>query len=438
VTLLADAAVPGRRLMALVFALSGTMIASLLITRGFWPILLVYAAHALAFAPVVPLQDGIHFAAQRRRAALGQSTVAYHVVRVWGTLGFIFPGVVLYLFLRRSETVAPALIFAAVACGLALLNTFTLPDTAVSASRRDPENALTNGNGHAPPPGTPGEGGGEGDSALNVERRTLNVERSRPTNVQRPTLNAQRSEDDVEPRTSPAPSGNSPVGATIPPAPTRLPTVAAARAMLEPHVLVFCLAMALVAMSSACFYQFYAIYLTEELRVDKQWVGLIQNIGVVGEIFFMLAFGWLLRTLTLRWLVIAGVACVMIRMILLAAVPNVWTAVFTQLLHGMTVLAMMVAPPVFLNARAGDAFRNSMQGLYTMAVAGTSRIIGSMLAGVIAERAGLLTAFWVGAGFAAAALALLFFAFHERHHPTTDGARAGASIAPEPMPEPTR
>jgi MFS transporter, PPP family, 3-phenylpropionic acid transporter len=427
VTLLADAAFAGRRLMTAVFLVSGLAIATLLFVRGFWPILLVYALHALAFAPVVPLQDGIHFAAQRRRAARGLPTVPYHVVRVWGTVGFICPGVVLYFFLRGSGTVAPALIMAASACALALLNTFTLPDTAVSASRGE---TAPNGNGLAPSPGTPGEGGGEGDG----ERRATSDVRNHP----HPNPLPEYRERGSEARTSPSPAGNSPVGATAPPAATRLPTTAALRAMIEPHVLVFCIAMGLVAMASACFYQFYAIYLTQELKVDKAWVGLIQNIGVVGEIFFMLAFGWLLRTLTLRWLVILGVACVLGRMVLLAAIPSVWTAVLTQLVHGMTVLAMMVAPPVFLNAHAGDAFRNSMQGLYTMAVQGTSRILGSLVAGQVAERAGLLTSFWVGAGFAAVALALLFFAFHEKHAAAREATATAAGLDRPPAPQPVQ
>jgi hypothetical protein len=43
----------------------------------------------------------------------------------------------------------------------------------------------------SPSPGTPGEGGGEGSSRLEVERRTLDVERSADANVQRSTLNVQ-------------------------------------------------------------------------------------------------------------------------------------------------------------------------------------------------------------------------------------------------------
>ena len=63
--------------------------------------------------------------------------------------------------------------------------------------------------------------------------------------------------------------------------------------VLEPHVLVFCIAMALVHMAAASYYQLYPLHLTDNLGIGKQWVGLIANIGVVVEIAFMLGFGWL-------------------------------------------------------------------------------------------------------------------------------------------------
>ena len=56
--------------------------------------------------------------------------------------------------------------------------------------------------------------------------------------------------------------------------------------------------------------------------------------------------------------------------------PFAAVAIGVQLIHGLTVLVIHVAPPIFLNQRAGDRYRNSMQGLYTMAFAGAGRVIG--------------------------------------------------------------
>jgi len=332
ITLLADAAVAGRVLMAGVFATSGALLVALLGVHGFWPILACYALHALAFAPAAPLQDGIYFAA----AARDRDAPPYHAVRVWGTIGYIVPSVVLYFVLTRAGSVSPAL-----ACGAAMCLAGAL-------------NALL--------------------FLPRVDERSLH---------------------DAEQKAS------------------RLPTLAAARALREPHVLGFCAAMLLVHMASMGYYQFYPLYLTDARHFEKQWVGLIANLGVVVEIGFMLGFGWLRARLGLRGLMILGVVCIAVRLLLLAFVPSNVVAIGTQVFHGMTVLVLHVAPPIYLNARAGDAYRSSIQGLYAMTVAGAGRIIGSVLAGRVAEYS--LTVMFAGcAGLCVIAAGLLYFAFHEQ------------------------
>jgi len=330
ITLLADAAIAGRVLMFGIFASGGLLLIATIGAEGFWPIIICYSLHALAMAPVVPLQDGIYFSA----AAREQRPPPYHVVRVWGTFGYILPSVVLYFFLTGAGSVSPAL-----ACGVAMC--------ALGAI-----NAL-----------------------LVLPAGTVALDRSKAL-------------------------------------PTRVPTFNAVAAMLEPHVLVFCIAMALVHMAAASYYQLYPLHLTDNLGIGKQWVGLIANIGVVVEIAFMLGFGWLTAKLTLRGLMIAGVGCIALRFVLLALVPTPAIAIGTQVLHGMMVLVLHVAPPIYLNGRARDAYRNSIQGMYAMLVSGAARIIGSAVAGIIAERS-IGMAFAVAAGLCVIATGLFWFAFRE-------------------------
>jgi PPP family 3-phenylpropionic acid transporter len=280
----------------------------------------------------VPLQDGIYFSAAAR--AERAPPPPYHIVRVWGTFGYILPSVVLYFFLTGAGSVAPALVCGVAMCALGAIN-----------------------------------------ALLVLPADTVALDRSKA-------------------------------------APTRLPTLKAARAMLEPHVLVFCIAMALVHMAAASYYQLYPLHLTDNLTIGKQWVGLIANIGVVVEIGFMLGFGWLTARLTLRGLMIVGVGCIALRFVLLALVPTPAIAIGTQALHGMMVLVLHVAPPIYLNGRARDAYRNSIQGLYAMLVSGAARIIGSAVAGIIAERS-IAMAFAGAAGLSVIATGLFWFAFRE-------------------------
>lgn len=195
----------------------------------------------------------------------------------------------------------------------------------------------------------------------------------------------------------------------------RLPTADAARAMRNPHVLVFCIAMFLVHVASTAYYIGYPLHLTSVCGIDKRWVGLIANIGVACEVGFVLGFAWLVKRYTLRRVMYIGALAISVRMFLLAASDSIGIAIAIQLIHGPTVLAVHIAPPSFLNSRADDRYRNSIQGLYSIAFAGTGRIAGSLLAGWLAKFS-LATMFTIAAAICLVGVALFFYAFGEREH----------------------
>ncbi len=305
-TLLADTRLDPRRLAAGMFLFSGLFLLLLDVVDGFWPTLLLFALHNLAFVAILPLQDGIMFSLQRRRQKGGMPTVPYHRVRVWGTIGFIIPSILLYVLLHSGKPIGVIMLTGVFFCVLGLCNTWFVPDPRVG--REDPG-----------------------------------------------------------------------VGAQ-----DRLPTAAAARALLRGNVLVFCIGIALAHLAAAGFYGFYALYLTEEVGLEQKWVGLIFNVGVTIEIFFVLGMGWLIRTFGLRRLMLIGVVCMALRTALLALFPTVTVAILSQTLHGIIIVALFIAPIVYINRQAGDRYRNSIQGLYTMSVVGASRILGSILSGYVA------------------------------------------------------
>lgn len=195
-----------------------------------------------------------------------------------------------------------------------------------------------------------------------------------------------------------------------------LPTLAALRAMLEPHVLVFCISLWLVHLAVASYYTFYPRYVTEEIGIDRKWVGLVVSIGVTIEIGFILAWGWMLNRFGLKNVMIVGIACAGIRLTLLAWFPTEQVAVGTQVFHGMWVIVLHVAPPVFMNSHAAGAYRNSIQGLFVMLVYGTSRVLGNALGGHLSQ-GGTARLFGIGAGLCFVAMLLMFFAFHEKQKP---------------------
>jgi MFS transporter, PPP family, 3-phenylpropionic acid transporter len=203
--------------------------------------------------------------------------------------------------------------------------------------------------------------------------------------------------------------------------PSRPPTVAPdadrpriTRAALE-HLMhgelrTFMIGMFLVGMASSAWFGFYPLYLTEAVGVDERAIGLAFNVGVVLEIGWMYAFGRLLRRFGLRRLMIAGAGAETLRLLLLAASPTILVAVGTQALHGLVVLITSVAPQVFLDQRADERIRSSVQGLYTTIVMGGGRLVGSVLAGQLAGF-GFRILFGVASGFSALAM-VVFIRLH--------------------------
>jgi len=314
-TWMADTRRNTRLLATIIYLTSALAVTGLLLTSGFWATLILFGLYSLAFAPMLPLQDGLYFSVAKDRADRGEETPPFHRIRVWGTIGFIFPSPILFAFLHQGHSLNLTLVSSIALCGLGVINSRFLP----------------------------------------------------------------------EPRSEPRP-GQARGG---------LPTMAAARVLFRYPTILFCLAMALTQFAAAGYYGFYPLYLTEVVAIGPEWLGLISNIGVTVEVFFMLGFGWLSLNLGVRRIMILGALAMSIRMASLAFLPLPAIAIAVQFFHGLIIMATIVAPVVYLNRLAGDRFRNSIQGLYTMLITGLARIAGNLTFGHVAEQ-DLINVFRIG------------------------------------------
>ena len=167
---------------------------------------------------------------------------------------------------------------------------------------------------------------------------------------------------------------------------TRIPTLAAAKVLFRGPALLFCICLFIAHVGNSAYYGFYSIYLTETVHFSEASVGPITMLGVVLELGVMTTVGLMTARFGLKRLIIFGLAIMSLRFALLGVFPNQHVAVWTQVLHGITVVAIYVVPPIYLNALAGDHFRSSIQGLYAMTVFGPSRIFGNVLGGELADQ----------------------------------------------------
>lgn len=189
-----------------------------------------------------------------------------------------------------------------------------------------------------------------------------------------------------------------------------LPTGAAFKSLLNRKMFAFTAAMFLLLCASAAYHTMYPVYLAEDLGLAKHWVGIVIMFGALLEVFFILRLTKWEQRWGIRPIMIAGVAATVVRFSLIFAFPNLWVAIGTQVFHGMMICSMMVIPPSVLNVMADESNRNSIQGVYTMLVIGSSRFVGTALSGHI----GLIDQRYVYlmcAAFAVGALALLWKGF---------------------------
>jgi PPP family 3-phenylpropionic acid transporter len=332
-TVAADRYGRAETLFLFVLGMSAIALSVFAFVGGYWWVVFVYAAFSLAREPTRPLLDGIFFASQRHIRALAE--VSYHQVRIWGTVGYMVPGVLLYFVLtdRHSLWLLPL-----VAAGLATLG--------VAVAAMLPTGPLA---------GAPGARIGDrvrdGSGEPEQPRETVTL-----TGVAR-----------------------------------------AAGALLRvPSTAVFVVAMFWLQVAVTAYSTFYPLMVTEVVGLSPRWLGLVTNLGVLVEIAYMGAFGWLVRRLGWRWLMVLGAATAAIRVALLAAFPTVGVVVGTQLVHGMVIIVSMVAGRVILDRRAPDAIRHTTQGLYAMLVLGGGRIVGSAFGGLVASH-DLSRVFWAAA-----------------------------------------
>lgn len=329
ITLLADRNLDPRRILSAAYTCSAIVLTLIFFSESIALTLTLFVFHGLAFVAMLPLQDGYFFslAEESRRHRL--TVPEYHLVRIWGTIGFIVPSLILYIPLSRGAEPRMILPCAIGFCVLSLLNSFTLKPVvrlAATAGRR-------------------------------------------------------------------------------------LPSRQALTAIFAPNARWLSLGLFFGYLAAANYYAFIGNYLDEVVGVSKRHIGLIINLGVLMEVGCTLLMPWMQRRIHLKGIMVLGLGCMVTRMILLSFFPTPFTAVISQIGHGFEVLALYIGPVMFLNRLAEDEFRNSIQGVFTMTISGSARVLGGISAGVMVTQFGLKGCLLLGAGLGTCAFIVIAFLF---------------------------
>jgi len=135
-TLLADTRFDARHLAALIFAVGGAALLLLFFSHGFWVVLILLFIHSLAYAGALPLHDGMAFSLQRQAETAGWPAIPYHRIRVWGTIGFIGPSLLLFFLLQAGGSTSLILLCGAGFSILAFGHAFRLPNVRLAPETR--------------------------------------------------------------------------------------------------------------------------------------------------------------------------------------------------------------------------------------------------------------------------------------------------------------
>jgi MFS transporter, PPP family, 3-phenylpropionic acid transporter len=342
-----------RPLLVFLFALNMVAMTALIGAVGFWFCLIGAALNRLSGQPQLSLGDGLYFTLQAE-AAPDQPTPPFARVRVWGSIGFILPSLVIYAGYQFGGGLNWMPYVAGACAILGLINAFGLP-------------------------------------------RRLSV---------------------------------------LVPTAQRLPTFDAARTLFRRPLGLFCIGIGLLTSANMALYGFYPLYLTQQVGLDERWLGIASSLGVTLEIVYMLNLERMRRRVGFGGLIALGAAANIARFACLGFLPSPTLAVTVQVLHGMVIVGLMVAPIMYLNTFAQSGFRNSLQGVYVVLVIGLSSIAGNWVSGQLAEIS-LLTLFRVAAGVSLAGLICIGLSFRLRRSPPLGSTRAHPirrSASPDPPP----
>ena len=189
------------------------------------------------------------------------------------------------------------------------------------------------------------------------------------------------------------------------------PTKDAMRVIFSRSTFPMCAGLFLVYVAANCYYPYLSVFFSDDVGIDLKWIPLISAIGVAIEIGYLLGLGPIRRAIKLKGIMILGLATMGARLALLTAFPTTTTATLIQLVHGLEILAMFVIPVIYLDRVAGDSFRNSIQGAFTIVITVPARLIGFLLAGEIAHAYSSKEVIFTAAILAFASMLVILFAF---------------------------
>ncbi len=160
-----------------------------------------------------------------------------------------------------------------------------------------------------------------------------------------------------------------------------IPFIKALRMFQDPGSAVFLVSVFLVSIALAFYYSFTALYLEQGVKVKPENVGPLMTIGQWVEIIFMLTLAWFIRSLGMKWVLVAGMAAWGVRYAIFAARPPLALIVVGIALHGICFDFFLAAGAIYTDAIAPADIKASAQSLYAVLTYGLGMWLGTEASG---------------------------------------------------------
>jgi len=162
-------------------------------------------------------------------------------------------------------------------------------------------------------------------------------------------------------------------------------------------------------------YVFFSLYL-DSLGYSKVWIGMLWAVSVIVEIvWFFTQAKWMPRLPLTAWLVVCSGAMVL-RMGLTAQWADVlWVLLIAQALHALTFAANHTVCIALLSHHFPGRLRGRGQALYTVIAYGFPGVLGGLAGGLLSDRFGLQSVYWVSMMTALRATAAAYRVWRIQH-----------------------
>jgi hypothetical protein len=154
---------------------------------------------------------------------------------------------------------------------------------------------------------------------------------------------------------------------------------------------------------------FYSPVRLEDLGMPRPWIGMVQSLGVLWEIFLFFGRTAIVNRLGLGGSVAAGCAALVVRQLLFVGADNLWVLGMSSILVGTTVVFFHIGVNLIVAGLAGREVQSTAQTLLTLCSSGIGPILAHGAVGRLTSggRSDLTGVFILAAALAAFAGLLL-------------------------------